>query len=255
MSAVANPKARQTSTKAATPIDEARSLFAELGALLHMAAGTDEEPDGSRYSDRLLRIAADLAGAAGEESWIGRTIAGDGEQPWVDHKAFDIAALVSAAMNVPGDPCSDERSALLSRIKAIVEQLTECEACLNPESQGKALRSIFCVGRKELEERFSLATSAALEIQSWIAMIEPVTKQAIYDAGMEGDAVDWHHLAPTVFARINTLTSAIFYSPDSIEIPTAQLRQCVREGKSVEETHWEAELHGSIQRRKEAAHG
>lgn len=259
MSAIADHKARlakaKTETPAPAPVDEARRLFTELGALLYMAAETDEVPDGSGYSDRLLRIAANLAEEAASESWIGRTFKEDGPHPWVDHKAFDIAALVAAAMNVPGDPCSDERSVLLSKIKPMLVELTECEACLNPESQGKPARFASGMGRKELEERLELATSAALEIQSWIAMIEPVAKQAILDAGMTGDLPDWHHLAPTVFARIQTLTSAIFYSQDTAELPTPQLHQCVWEGKSVEETHWEADLHERIQPRKEVAHG
>lgn len=259
MNAVVESRARRASSKPAaqahSPIDHARAMFADIGVLLDDATGTDEGIDGTGYSTRLLSIAAALCHEAARESWLGRTLEEDGEHPWVEHKAFDIAALVAAAMNVPGDPCSDERSALLSKIKPILVELTGCETCLSPESQGKPTRNASAMGRKELEERLELATSAALEIQSWAAMIEPVAIQAIQDAGMTGDLPDWHHLAPTVFARIQTLTSAIFYSPDPTEFPTAQLRQCVWEGKSVEETHWEADLHARLPSRKEVAHG
>jgi len=214
--------------------------FRVLSTLLYQAADTDEDPVGTGYSDRLLRMAGDVAQAAGEVNWIG----GCESMGPAEHKAFDIAALVDAAMRVPGDPCSEIRKALLDQIKAILVEMTEADDCLDLAPSPDA----------QLTERLDLAMDAATEIKSWLSLIAPVSKQAIFDAGMSGDTPDWHALASTVFARIDTLANAIFYAQDPDEFPTKQFRQCVIEGKSVEETHWEADLMATASRHREANH-
>lgn len=94
-------------------------VFMNLASIFEMAAATDEPHEHSGESDRLLRIAADMANFFAE----GKTLEGSAE-----NFAFDLAALVRAARLVPGDTESDERRALLERAGAILAELTEVDA-------------------------------------------------------------------------------------------------------------------------------
>lgn len=235
MSAIADHKARlakaKTATPASAPVDEAHRLFTELGTLLYMAAETDEVPDGSGYSDRLLRIAADLAEEAASESWIGRNFKNDGAHPWVDHKAFDIAALVSSAMKAPGDICSDARRALYSQIRVILVVLTECQNCLydTPIASGSS--------SDERDQRIALVELMSLEFTSWIQMLRPAAMEAFKSSGCDPEtAIDWVSIGPVVFERLQDMASAMGGAFDVKEMPLTGLEKFVRHGIPLSET-------------------
>lgn len=82
-----------------------------LENVLDHAANTDEAPgpDSSGESDRLLRVASELAG---------RLLANPkdaGDCSTVDNRAYTIASLIKAALQVPGDMPSAERLAFLEQ--------------------------------------------------------------------------------------------------------------------------------------------
>ena len=96
-----------------------KSAFDGIEALLNEAHGTDEAHDWSGDSDRLLRIAHDLADGA-----LIRTPTDAAD---VNCAAFDIAALIRAARLVPGDSESPERKALIDQAAVQLNWLTECD--------------------------------------------------------------------------------------------------------------------------------
>lgn len=149
MTAVATPtqpRAKKTGTaKAAghaipTPSltqAETQNAFGELAKILADAHQTDELHLWSGNSDRLLRVARDLA----EEASKHPPSAAD-----VDQLAFDIAALIVGAKLIPGDAESPERLALLQRAAVILNWLTEeCggadQDCCDPGVDRPVLRA------------------------------------------------------------------------------------------------------------------
>lgn len=108
----------------AKPVDRitnAQHAFAEIGVALTAACGTDEPHGWSGDSDRLLRIAADIAEREAQRIYEGQD---------AEHRAYDIAALIKAARLVPGDTESSSRAALLATAELHLAVLTEDAACL-----------------------------------------------------------------------------------------------------------------------------
>lgn len=149
MNAVATPtqpRAKKTGTaKAAghaipTPSltqVQTQQAFDALAKILADAHQTDEPHLWSGNSDRLLRVARDLA----EEASKHPPSAAD-----VDQLAFDIAALIVGAKLIPGDTESPERLALLQRAAVILNWLTEeCggadQDCCDPGADRPVLRA------------------------------------------------------------------------------------------------------------------
>jgi hypothetical protein len=97
-------------------IENTRTLFSGLADALREASLTDEPHSYSGDSDRLLRIAADIASTAVDEALHGEE---------AQFRAFDIAACVRAAQWVPADTCGQERAALLKRAGAILNILAD----------------------------------------------------------------------------------------------------------------------------------
>jgi hypothetical protein len=127
---IARPaKAKSTATKAASKapakLEEGKftrftikAAFGILEVLLQSASKTDEPHQWSGDSDRLLALAADLAGTAHTNT------------PGLDDAqrvAYDIAALIKSAKLVPGDSESAERADLLNQAAVQLNWLTECD--------------------------------------------------------------------------------------------------------------------------------
>lgn len=98
-----------------------------LENVLDHAANTDEAPgpDSSGESDRLLRVASELAG---------RLLANPkdaGDCSTVDNRAYTIASLIKAALQVPGDTPSAERLAFIEQARAPLVGLTDCATVLD----------------------------------------------------------------------------------------------------------------------------
>lgn len=89
-----------------------------LRMALGQAADTEESVSWSGDSDRLLRVAHELAGRM-----VGPAadVASDGT---IANRAHTIAALVSAALQVPGDTPSKERSAFIEQARTQLVALT-----------------------------------------------------------------------------------------------------------------------------------
>lgn len=97
-----------------TPADAV--VFKSLSCILRDAARTNEKQQQSGESDRLLRIAAEMA-----------AFFADGKSSETDSQnfAFDLIALVKAARAVPGDIESEERHVLLRRAGDTLAGLTD----------------------------------------------------------------------------------------------------------------------------------
>lgn len=116
-------KAAPSTPVAASPVEneayapaKIKAAFAALADSLRMAALTDEPHERSGDSNRLLHVAADLAGAARDE-------VPDPEE--AERLGFDIAALVIASRSVPGDTSSLERQAHIAEAKPVLSWITE----------------------------------------------------------------------------------------------------------------------------------
>lgn len=110
--------------------DPIKVAFAIVQTLLDEASATDEPHAWSGDSDRLLRIAHNIA----DEASIRTPNASDAESV-----AFNIAALIRAAKLVPGDSESEERRNLLDQAAVQLNWLTGCDTarsnCIDPGAQ------------------------------------------------------------------------------------------------------------------------
>ncbi len=110
--------------------DPVKVAFAIVQTLLDEASATNERHAWSGDSDRLLRIAHDIA----DKASIRRPDASDAESV-----AFNIAALIRAAKLVPGDSESEERRNLLDQAAVQLNWLTGCDTpgsnCIDPGAQ------------------------------------------------------------------------------------------------------------------------
>lgn len=111
------------SSSASFSPDAIKAAFGIVEVLLNEAYGTDEAHDWSGDSDRLIRVAHNLADKANISPPTGSD---------VDGIAFNIAALIRAARLVPGDSESPERKALLDQAAVQLDWLTESSGCCDP---------------------------------------------------------------------------------------------------------------------------
>lgn len=138
----AQPSKARASEKTANKAAGAEHLTTEhcievLRIALGQAAETEEAASWTGESDRLLRVAHELAGrmigsAAG--LWSDGTIA---------NSAHTIAALIKAALQVPGDTPSEERRGLIEQARVQLVALTNDPTVLDgwetyPQSKGPA---------------------------------------------------------------------------------------------------------------------
>lgn len=179
MNAVATPtRAKASSRKAALPKAVAateasdrspariEAAFGSVELLLTHAHATEEVHDWSGDSNRLLRIAHELA----DEASICPPTGID-----VDSAAFDIAALIRAARLVPGDSESPERKALLDKAAVQLDWLTESSGCCDPGVPRPALAEAKPPSIQRQDANESTTTSEApYSIPAWRAVISEV---------------------------------------------------------------------------------
>lgn len=135
-----------TTDKASSPIENEASTpedfkagFTTLANSLRYASHTDEPHSHSGDSDRLLRIAADIASAACDNTPLGEE---------AQHRAFDIAALTIAALRVPGDTCSSARFDVLQEVKTTLQWLTDCKDVMQDSDEMPGTQPLIVAGRK-----------------------------------------------------------------------------------------------------------
>jgi len=103
----------------------------KLAEIFDEAARTDEPHQYSGESDRLLRVAADMARLF---------VAGHTSETDIQNFAFDLSALVRASRLVPGDTESLERLNLLKQAEPILAHLAEAETdMIEPAAKRAAL--------------------------------------------------------------------------------------------------------------------
>lgn len=146
--------------KASLPVtspDPVKVAFSIIQVLLNEAYSTDEQHGWSGDSDRLLRVAHDIA----DEAMIRTPNAEDAEGV-----AFDIAALIRAAKLVPGDAESDQRRDLLDQAAVQLNWLTKCDTgganCIDPGAACPALQIQDSSPITSPSERTVAATGASL---------------------------------------------------------------------------------------------
>ena len=216
MSAVATPTRPKAESKKATPakavavveVDEysparIKAAFDSVELLLNHAHATDEAHDWSGDSDRLLRIAHQLADEANITSPV------DAE---VVRVAFDIAALIRAARLVPGDSEGSQRKALLDQAAVQLNWLTECDKsgtdCCDPGAPRPAApnaeRLDQTPGTSDEAECIELARQATYEIQKLAEAMQLVADQL----STEED----HPITHGLMARIIVLSEITFHA-------------------------------------------
>jgi len=102
-----------------------RAWLEALAAALDQAANTEEALIWSGESDRLLRVAHELA----DHLHIHPDEAG--ACGTIDNRAHTVAALIKAALQVPGDKPSAERVAFIKQTRAPLVALTGCATVLD----------------------------------------------------------------------------------------------------------------------------
>jgi len=110
----------------------AETAFGDIASALFAAAQTDDDQY-SGDSNRLLRIAGNLADAASIKGPVGHSAETD---------AYDIAALVKSALMVPGDNSSPERLALIEEARPHLVSITGCKTVLEAELPAHIARTI-----------------------------------------------------------------------------------------------------------------
>ena len=194
-------------SKAKTPQSNAPSLTPKAGAVatataianafervqeaLHAAAMTDEPHAFSGDSDRILQQASDLAG---------RTAAVVLSSIEAERKAFDVAALVKAALRVPGDTASDERNAFIEEARVLLAWLTECEQVLET---GAGTRMPTSAVDDDEAERISIAFNANYEIAK--------LAKALKAHHMREATDDWP-VYNGILGRVEQLSEVVFYA-------------------------------------------
>lgn len=119
-----DPSPAPTAAFPATREQEIAWLESLENALDH-AANTDEAEFWTGESDRLLSVASELAGRLlAHPSDAGNCRA-------VDNRAYTIASLVKAALQVPGDTPSAERLAFIEQARVPLVGLTGCAEVLD----------------------------------------------------------------------------------------------------------------------------
>ena len=164
--------------------------FTALANSLRYASHTDELHSHSGDSDRLLRIAADVASAASDNPPQGED---------AQHRAFDIAALTVAAMRVPGDTCSAARFDVLQEVKATLQWLTDCEDVMQDSNEVPGIRPLIVAGQKGKD----VAAQCTYDI-------EPVAEMLINLAGdLPFDGTVSPGLVRALAVRVKELNSVV----------------------------------------------
>ncbi|MFN7155207.1 MAG: hypothetical protein ACK4OE_16095 [Acidovorax sp.] len=177
-----------------------KNAFATIGDLLHAASMTDEPPQWSGDSDRLLRMASRLANEASDRL----------PAP-VDYEsiAFDIAALIRGCRVMPGESESSERTGLLGEAEKHLDWLAETTDCCDPGADRPSLRTAQLAvqaeptdSREEAAYR-ELARNASYEIQKLAEAMQIVNMQI---------ATEDHPMTNGIMARIILLSEIVFYA-------------------------------------------
>lgn len=126
-SVTSRASSKRPTASAATPQTRGQELawLETLSSVLGDAANTDEAENWSGESTRLLRVAHELA----DQLHIRPEDSGNCGS--LANRAFTIAALVKAALKVPGDTPSAERLALIEQARPALVGLTEDPAVLD----------------------------------------------------------------------------------------------------------------------------
>lgn len=137
--------------------DPIKVAFCIIQTLLDEASATNEQHAWSGDSDRLLRIAHNIA----DDASIRTPNASDAESV-----AFNIAALIRAAKLVPGDSESEERRNLLDQAAVQLNWLTGCDTsgsnCIDPGAQRPMAPATASSEAPSPSERAVAATGASL---------------------------------------------------------------------------------------------
>lgn len=131
MNAVATPpKARNAAKATAAPAKtfDAREAWKNIGKMLDAAYQTDETHERSGESDRLLRIASQLASNAAAPDFFEELVAEANIGDEMAHYAFDVAALINAARLVPGDKESTIRRGYIDAAARLLHHLAGAES-------------------------------------------------------------------------------------------------------------------------------
>lgn len=132
MNAVATPpktQARvQPAPQAAARAFDAQAAWISIGEMLEAAYKTDEAHERSGESDRLLRIASDMAARAAAPGYFEELVAKDRIAEEMAFHAFDIAALINAARLVPGDDESTIRRGYIDAAARLLHRLARTES-------------------------------------------------------------------------------------------------------------------------------
>lgn len=212
MSAVATPNRPKAESRSAAPAKAVtaadasehgpariKAAFDSVELLLNHAHATDEAHDRSGDSDRLLRIAHQLADEANVTPPVGAEVA---------RVAFDIAALIRAARMVPRDSEGPERKALLDQAAVQLDWLTESSGCCDPgaprPAAPNAARLDQTPGISDEAECIELARQATYEIQKLAKAMQLVAEQL----SNEED----HPITHGLMARIIVLSEITFHA-------------------------------------------
>lgn len=114
-------KARGEAATLAQARNKTADQFHKISIALGHACDTDEPHEWTGESDRLLRLASDLAARLSVNAQASM------EQVDAMNDAFDVAALIRAARLVPGDVESAARKAYIEEAGRIIMDLAECD--------------------------------------------------------------------------------------------------------------------------------
>lgn len=172
-----------------------RALFQQAAEALQQAAMTAEDHRHGGESDRLLRIASGVARSAAQA---------DSSQDLRDLQdiAFDVAACINAARQVPGHAESAPRSGLLGQAAQALSQISETPADLIvfPRTTLARLQAQSVADPVPAQWR-DLARQANYEAQQ--------LAQALMQMGHRQDT-ETHVVAHGMAARIAQLTEIVF---------------------------------------------
>lgn len=173
---------------AAQPSRKKLALFQQAAEALQQAAMTAESHRHGGESDRLLRIASDVA----------RSAARAGASQDLQSMAFDVAACINAARRVTGDAEPDPRSRLLAEAAQALSRISE----------------------KPVDEIvWPLATLADRAVDPLHSQWRELARQANYEAHQLARALmqqvelqdtERHIVAHGLAARISQLTEIVF---------------------------------------------
>lgn len=164
--------------------NDIQTAFAAVGVALTAACVTEEPHEWSGDSDRLLRIASDIAEREAQR------LHGDYE---AENYGYDIAALIKASRRVPRDTESPKRTALLEAVDASLSVLTKDVDCLKTGASGE--ESPTAKERREL----------AFECNYEISMLAETMKKLL-------DGEEERPVANGLMGRIEQLSEVVFYA-------------------------------------------